>query len=73
MGKFQGLPFMKGRGGAGGGAPPGSYPMQSGPQQHDPNFSSQHTYIPPDQSGGMPPGAQPYPGQPPYNPQGGYH
>ena len=61
---------MKGRGGAGGGAPPGSYPMQSGPQQHDPNFSSQHTYIPPDQAGGMPPPG-PYPNQPYAPPPGG--
>ena len=59
---------MKGSGGAAAAA--GGMPMQSAGQQHDPNFSSQHTYIPPDQAGGMPPPG-PYPNQPYAPPPGG--
>ncbi|XP_045112756.1 DNA-directed RNA polymerase II subunit RPB1-like isoform X3 [Portunus trituberculatus] len=71
MNRFQGLPFMN-RGQQA--APGGAVPMQSTMVQQDPNFSSQHTYVPPDAqqpppgqypppAGGGPP-MQPYPPQP---------
>ncbi|XP_037796660.1 calcium-binding protein P-like isoform X4 [Penaeus monodon] len=60
MNRFQGLPFM--RGGQAGGQ--GPVALQSQPVQQDPNFGSQHTYVPPGQpvpQGQYPPPQQPYP------------
>lgn len=62
MNRFQGLPFMRGRGGQ---APGGAVQMQqSSHVQQDPNFGSQHTYIPPGDKAPpvqYPPPQQPYP------------
>ncbi|XP_071514894.1 uncharacterized protein [Panulirus ornatus] len=78
MHRFQGLPFMRGRGAQ---APGGAMQMQQSPHtQQDPSFGSQHTYIPPgDQAppGQYPPPQQPYPAggvypAAPYAPQPGY-
>lgn len=56
MNRFQGLPFMN-RGQQS--APGGAVPMQSSMVQQDPNFSSQHTYVPPNSQ--EPPPGQQYP------------
>ncbi|XP_042863850.1 calcium-binding protein P-like isoform X3 [Penaeus japonicus] len=55
---FQGLPFMRGGRAAG----QGPVALQSQPVQQDPNFGSQHTYVPPGQP--VPPGQYPPPQQP---------
>ncbi|XP_050721976.1 calcium-binding protein P-like isoform X2 [Eriocheir sinensis] len=76
MSRFQGLPFMN-RGQQA--APGGAVPMQSAMIQQDPNFSSQHTYVPPNSQQPPPdqypppagvggPPMQPYPPQPYYPP-----
>lgn len=70
MNRFQGLPFMPG--GRQQATPGGVVQMQQSPVvQQDPNFSTQHTYIPPD--GQVPPAGPPAqypPPQQPYPPAG---
>lgn len=63
MNRFQGLPFMRGGGQAAGGAV--QMQQQSVPVQQDPNFASQHTYIPPGGEQAPPPGPYP-PSEQPY-------
>lgn len=59
MNRFQGLPFMNRPGQQS--VPGGAVPMESSVVQQGPNFSSQHTYVPP---GGQEPLPDQYPPQP---------